>query len=252
MLDGAPSIDSVFLPLKDLARRGTNPLRLPLGSFLRKLNELLTSRKNLAEAATLLRDEQFSLRIKAIDWLLKEEIDMAARIKELEMALQSRSNDERFGVLVANMRFALHAQAEVLEAMMKADVDLSEMDSAPLAQLKDIPFSQFEMILMIGVPNQQAAHLLLGWMHASMDMEVGLLMGDAVLGDEVKATDNRLGQLNTFLVNASQTYAASARVLGLVRTTEVQPAFAAEPVPASWKRGQQRLADQGLGDWLKL
>jgi len=253
MLDGAPSIDSVFLPLKEIAMRGNSPLRVPMRSFLGKLNELLTSRKNLPEQAANLRDEQFSLRIKAITWLMKnEEIDLAEKIKQLETALKEREGDPELGVLITNMRFALHAQLETMEAMTKVGLDFSEMDAAPYEQLQDIEFSQFESVLMVGVPNQQAAHVLLGWMHASMDMEVGLLMGDSVVTAEVNITPTRLEHLNGFLVSASQNYAASARVLGIVSNAPEPIALAAEPLSASWVKGQKRLADQGLGDWLSL
>lgn len=252
MLDRTPGMDSVFLQLKDLAQQGNNPLRVPLNAFVKKVNDLLTSRKNIPEAAGLLRDEQFGLRIKAMGWLLAEQVDMAERIHALELELMDHSTDAKVSTLVANMRFALQAQGEVIETMGNAGVDIAEIDSAPLTQINGITFSQFETILSIGVPNPQAAHLLLGWMHASMDMEVGLLMGDAILNDGVKATANRMDLLNTFLVNASQTYAAGARLLGLIRTTAAPFTIAAEPVPSNWIKGQQRLADQGLGEWLSL
>lgn len=250
MFDGAPSIDSIFLPMKEMARQGNNPLRLPMRSFLNKVNDLLTSRKNLPEHAAALRDEQFSLRLKAMTWLINEDMDMAARFKELEHAWTEKEADH--AVLVANMRFALHAQMESMQAIAGPKLDLSQLDRSALDALGDLQFSQFESALMVGVPNQQAAHVLIGWLHASMDMEVALLMGDAILNEEVKATPARIVALNRFLVNASQTYAASARLLGLVRTAEAPITLAAEPIPASWAKGQKRLADQGLGDWLRL
>lgn len=156
------------------------------------------------------------------------------------------------GALVANMRFALHAQLDVLAALLASGVDPSKMDVAPLEQLGDLQFTQFESALQVGVPNQQAVHVLLGWMHASMDMEVALLMGDAVVNEEVRITPHRTDALNSFLVHAAQTYAASARLLGIVRAPQDAMAVAAEPLPASWVKGQKRLADEGLGDWLRL
>jgi hypothetical protein len=250
MLDGAPSIDSVFLPLKEMARQGNNPLRLPMRSFLGKVNALLTSRKNLPEHAAALRDEQFSLRLKAMTWLIKEDVDMAAHFKKLESAWKEKEAEH--AVLVANMRFALHAQVETMQAIAGPKLDLSQLNMAALEQLGDLQFAQFESALLLGVPNQQAAQVLLGWLHTSMDMEVALLMGDAILHGEVKATPVRIDVLNRYLVNASQTYAASARLLGLVRASEAPLTLAAEPLPTSWVKGQKRLADEGLGDWLRL
>jgi hypothetical protein len=250
MLDGAPSIDSVFLPMKEMARQGNNPLRLPMRSFLNRVNELLTSRKNLPENAATLRDVQFSLRLKAMTWLIKEDVDMAARFKKLENAWKEKEAEH--AVLVANMRFALHAQVETMQAIAGPKLDLSQLNMAALEQLGDLQFAQFESALLLGVPNQQAAHVLLGWLHASMDMEVALLMGDAILQEEVKVTPVRIDVLNRYLVNASQTYAASARLLGLVRASEAPLTLAAEPLPASWVKGQKRLADEGMGDWLRL
>ena len=250
MLDGAPNIDSVFLPLKEIARQGNNPLKQPMRSFLKKVNDLLTSRKNLPENAPALRDEQFALRIRSIEWLIEEDVDIAEAFRKVDARLQVTTTEH--GTLLANMRFALRAQLEVLGAMLSSGVDLTQMDTAPLEQLGDLQFMQFESALLVGVPNQQAAHLLLGWMHSSMDMEVALLMGDAVLTDEVSITPNRMDALNGFLVNAAQTYAASARLLGIVRDTHGAVTIAAEPLPASWVKGQKRLADEGLGDWLRL
>jgi hypothetical protein len=250
MLDGASSIDSVFLPMKEMARQGNNPLRLPMRSFLSKVNKLLTSRRNMPENAAALRDEQFSLRLKAMTWLIKEDVDMAARFKKLESAWKEKEAEH--ALLVANMRFALHAQVETMQAIVGPKLDLSQLNIAALEQLGDLQFSQFESALLLGVPNQQAAHVLLGWLHASMDMEVALLMGDAILHEEVKATPVRIVALNRYLVNASQTYAASARLLGLVRVSEAPLTIAAEPLPTSWVKGQKRLANEGLGDWLRL
>ncbi|MFZ1666755.1 MAG: hypothetical protein WAU08_15215 [Flavobacteriales bacterium] len=252
MLDGAPSIDSVFLPLKEMARKGNNTLRLPLRSFLAKVNELLASRKNLPEHGAFLRDEQFALRILAIEWIITEDIDLREHCNELDARLQEMEALERNCILLANMRFALHAQMEVFGGVIGSDVDLSNMDAAPLKQLGRIQFSQFESALLLGVPNQEAAHILLGWMHASMDMEVALLMGDAVINDEVKVSASRVDALNRFLVNATQTYAASARLLGIVPAPDMGITLAAEPLPTQWVKGQKRLADQGLGEWLSL
>ncbi len=250
MLDSAPNIDSVFLPLKEIAQEGNNPLRLPMRSFLKKVNELLTSRKNMTEHAAKLRHEQFSLRLKSMAWLINQDVDIAARFKKLESAWTGK--EKGHSVLVANMRFALHAQIEVMQAIAGPKLDLSKLDGSTLDALGNLQFSQFESALMVGVPNQQAAHVLLGWMHASMDMEVALLMGDAVVNEEVRVTPNRMDALNGFLVNASHTYAASARLLGIVRTPQDAVTIAAEPLPAYWVRGQKRLADEGLGDWLRL
>jgi len=250
MLHGAPSIDNVFLPLKEIARQGNNPLRLPMRSFLSKVGALLTSRKNLPEGAAALRDEQFSMRLKAIAWLIKEDVDIAARFKKLENAWKEKEAEH--AVLVANMRFALHAQVETMQAISGPKLDLSKLDGSALQQLGDLQFSQFEAALLFGVPNQQAAQVLLGWLHASMDVEVAVLMGDAVVNDEVKVTTHRTDTLNRYLVNAAQTYAANARLLGLVRTAEGPASIAAEPLPASWIKGQKQLADQGLGDRLRL
>ncbi len=251
MFDGAPSIDSVFLPLKEVAREPNNPLRQPMRSFLKKVNELLASRKNLPENAVALRDEQFALRIRAIQWIIAEEVDLNARCTELDARLRQLETEDGSALLV-NMRFALHAQMEVLGALISADVDPSEMDTTPFEQLGELEFSQFESVLSVGVPNQEAAHVLLGWIHSSMDMEVGLLMGDAVINEEVKVTATRIAALNRYLVNATQCYAATARLLGLVRVDETPVTIAAEPLPTAWVKGQKRLADQGLGDWLKL
>jgi hypothetical protein len=153
---------------------------------------------------------------------------------------------------VANMRFALHAQVETMQAIAGHKLDLSQLNVSALEQLGALQFTQFEAALLVGVPNQQAAQVLLGWLHASMDLEVALLMGDAVLKEELKVSPTRVDALNRFLVNASQTYAASARLLGLVRSSDTPLSIAAEPLPRSWVKGQKQLADSGLGDWLQL
>ncbi|MBS1581602.1 MAG: hypothetical protein JST66_05300 [Bacteroidetes bacterium] len=252
MLDGTPSIDNVFLPLKEIVRQGDNPLKQPMCSFLKNVNELLSGRKNLPEHAVGLRDEQFALRIRAIEWVVSENIDLGERCSALNERFQKMEAKDGRDILLANIRFALHAQLEVLKAMENSGVELSQMDTAPLEQLSGLQFSQFESALLVGVPNQQAAHILLGWMHASMDTEVALLMGDAVLNEEIRITPLRIDALNRYLVNAAQTYAASARLLGIIPSTDMSPQLAAEPLPAAWVRGQQRLADRGLGDWLRL
>lgn len=246
----APHIDSIFLALKEDARQGNHPLQERMRAFLGKVNDLLTSRKNLSEHAATLRDEQFSLRLKACVWSIKKDVNITARFDQLEHAWKGK--EAAYAVLVSNMRFALHAQVETMQAIAGPKLDLSKLDVTALEQLGGLQFTQFESALLVGVPNQQAAHVLLGWLHASMDMEVALLMGDAVLNDEVPVAATRIAALNRFLVNASQTYAASARLLGLVRTTDAPASMAAEPLPASWVKGQKQLADQGLGDWLRL
>ncbi len=250
MLASAPSIDSVFLLLKEMARQKNNPMRLPMRAFMDKVNALLASRKNLPEHAAMLRDEQFSLRLKAIVWFIKENVDITAKFKKLENAWKQK--EAEYPVLVENMRFALHAQVETMQAITGHKLDLSKLDVSALEQLGGLPFAQFESALLFGVPNQQAAQVLLGWLHASMDMEVALLMGDAVLNEELKVTPTRVDALNRFLVNASQTYAASARLLGLARASDAPLSIAAEPLPTSWVKGQKQLADRGLGHWLQL
>jgi len=252
MLHGAPTMDSIFLPLKMITRQGSNPLHRSMRAFLAKVNELLGSRKNLPEQAATLRDEQFALRIRAMRWVLAEGIDLREQVDELEARMQRSEADDEHGVLLANMRFALHAQREVLGSLKKAGADLNEVDAAPLEQLGDLQFSQFESALLVGVPNQEAAQVLLGWLHASMDMEVAMLMADAVLNNEVRITSVRMAALNRYLVNATQTYAGSARLLGVVRAPESAATLAAEPLPAAWTKSQQRMADLGLGDWLRL
>ena len=153
MLDGAPNIDSVFLPLKEIARQGNNPLKQPMRSFLKKVNDLLTSRKNLPENAPALRDEQFALRIRSIEWLIEEDVDIAEAFRKVDARLQVTTTEH--GTLLANMRFALRAQLEVLGAMLSSGVDLTQMDTAPLEQLGDLQFMQFESALLVGVPTNK-------------------------------------------------------------------------------------------------
>jgi len=252
MLASTPSMDGLCLPLKRLAYAQVHPLKKPLRAFLSKLNGALEGRTVLERATDELRPELFSFRLKAIEWLVTQgDTDLLGELGGLEKELLGKATDPARALLVDNMRFALHAQRDIIVGLERFGHSFDGIKSEQLAPLLELHYDQM-IAAFTAVPNPQAAQLLLRWMGASLRTEMGLLMGDAVLNGEVKVSNARLKDLNALLVHATQEFGAGAEIMGLTPSTRIeQPFLAAEPMPKGWAKEQKQFADLGLGDWFK-
>lgn len=252
MFTGGPSIESPILPYREWAAERGNPLQRASKAYMEQLLAVLQSRKQLPKAVAGLRAEQFALRIKALQWLAEEGFDLAEWQQRKEQELKAQEHQPGKELLVLNMRFALHAGADVVRGLKAKGVDLEHLDKAQFAAMDGISFEQFEAVITLAVPHSEAAQLILTWLYASMDMEAALLMGDVVLDDTVRISAARMEDLNAFLVPAAQTYAACARLMRLVPVNDVPVSdLVQEPVPKSYARQQQQLAELGIADWFK-
>lgn len=253
MLSATTSIEIALLPYREWAADRSNPLQRESENYMTKLLVLLESRKNLPKAVAALRDEQLGLRLKAMALLSGQKHDLKKWYLRKEKELRGHEADEGKEVLVWNMLFALDVSREVRVAAMDRDLDLEKVNSEQLAVLSGIGFEQFEAAITLGVPHAEAARTILAWLYSSFDLEVGLLMGDAVLSGDVKVSPARNEDLNAFLVPAAQTYGACARLMRLVPVNDVPfESLVQEPVPASYVREQKKLAELGIEDWFKL
>lgn len=252
MLTSAPSMDGLCLPLKRLAYAHEHPLKKPLRAFLSKLNRALEGRAGLEKATDELHPELFSLRLKAIEWLVTQrDTDLLKKLDGLEKELLAKATDASRALLVDNMRFALHSQRDFIAGLARFGHSFDGLKREHLAPLLELSLEQFTAAYS-AVPNPEAARVLLRWMSASLRTEMGLLMGDAVLNDEVGIGDARLKQLNALLVHATQEFGAGAEIMGLTPSTPIeQPFLAAEPLPRGWAKEQKQLADLGLAAWFK-
>lgn len=252
MFASAPGIESPLLPYREWAVERNNPMRPASKAFLEKLYAVLASRKQLPKAIAALRDEQFDLRMQAIQWLAREGFNLAAWQQYQEQWLEAHAHTPGRETLVLNMRFALRAAIDVMHGLRANGVDVEQLDGSQFEAMAGIGFEQFEAVITLAVPHQEAAQMILTLVYASMDMEAGLLLGAAVLDGDVRATPARVEDLNAFLVPAAQTYAACARIMQLVPVNEMPPAnLVQEPAPKAYVRQQQQEAERGIEDWFK-
>ncbi|WKZ64959.1 MAG: hypothetical protein QY325_09310 [Flavobacteriales bacterium] len=252
MFTGGPSIESPILPYREWAVERGNPLQRASKAYMEHLLAVLQSRKQLPKAVAALRNEQFALRIKALEWLAQDGFDLEEWQQRKERELKAHEHAPGLELLVLNMRFALQAGADVFRGLKAKGVDLENMDKGQVAAMDGITFEQFEAVINLAVPHGEAAHMILTWLYASMDMEAGLLMGEAVLEEDVRVSAARVEDLNAFLVPAAQTYAACARLMRLVPVNEVPAAsLVQQPAPKGYIRQQQQLAELGIADWFK-
>ena len=251
MLASAPSMDGLCLPLKRLAYVHEHPLKKPLRAFLSKLNVAFEGRTGLEKATDELHAELFSLRLKAIEWLVTQsDTDLLGKLGGLDKELLGKATDASRALLVDNMRFALQAQRDIIVGLERFGHSFDGIKREHLAPLLELHYDQM-IAAFATVPNPQAAQLLLRWMSASLRTEMGLLMGDAVLNGEAKVSDARLKQLNALLVHATQEFGAGAEIMGLTPSTPIEQPFLAEPLPKGWIKEQKQVAEAGLGDWFK-
>ncbi len=253
MLPASTSIESALLPYREWAADRGNPLQPESKSYMSKLLVLLESRKNLPKAVAALRDEQLGLRLKAMALLSGQKHDLGKWYARKEKELREHEAEVGQEILVWNMLFALDVNREVMVAVKDRGLALEKVNSDQLAVLSGIGFEQFEAVITLGVPHAEAARTVLTWLYSSFDLEVGLLMGDAVLSGDVKIGPARIEDLNAFLVPAAQTYGACARLMRLVPVNDVPfESLVQEPIPASYVREQKKLAELGIEDWFKL
>lgn len=252
MFTGGPNIESPILPYREWAVTRGNPLQRASKAYMEQLLTVLQSRKQLPKAVAGLRSEQFALRIKALYWLADDGFDLLEWQQRKEQELKVHEHAPGKELLVLNMRFALHAGADVVRGLQATGVDLEHLDKDQISAMVGISFEQFEAVITLGVPHGEAAQLILTWLYASMDMEAALLMGDVALDDTVRISAARMKDLNAFLVPAAQTYAACARLMRLVPVNDEPVAnLVQEPVPKGYARQQQQLAELGICDWFK-
>ncbi|MBL0044016.1 MAG: hypothetical protein IPP33_06310 [Flavobacteriales bacterium] len=227
-----------------------HPLKKPLRAFLSKLNVAFEGRTGLEKATDELHAELFSLRLKAIEWLVTQsDTDLLGKLGGLDKELLGKATDASRALLVDNMRFALQAQRDIIVGLERFGHSFDGIKREHLAPLLELHYDQM-IAAFATVPNPQAAQLLLRWMSASLRTEMGLLMGDAVLNGEAKVSDARLKQLNALLVHATQNSVPARRSWPYAEHT-YRATFLAEPLPKGWIKEQKQVAEAGLGDWFK-
>jgi hypothetical protein len=252
MYASAPNFDGVCLPLKRLANVPEHPLRRPLRAFMNKLNKALEGRVALEEATDPLHAELYALRLKALEWLAAQKRpDLLGKLEALEMDLLAKATDPGKALLVDNMRFAIEVQREFIAGLSRFGQPFERDLEEHLSGLRNMSLDQL-MTAYAALPNPEAARILVRWLTASLRTEAALLMGDAVLNEEVRISRARQRQLNGMLVHAAQEFGAGAQIMGLIPTVSVeQPFLAAEPLPKGWVKEQKQLADLDLSTWFK-
>lgn len=215
MLPQAPNVDGVFLALKYATPEDQlAPLREPFQALLARLNRVLEGRAGLGAATDPLHADLFALRLKAIAaWAESGEVDMRGKLDRLAHELMEKATTQERALLVRHMCFALDVQRGLVDGLDDLGVDLDQLDTKQVAPLLKLEMPTFLDVLRAHAPTPEAAVQLEKWMRASFRTELGLLMGDAVLNEEVRITASRWYQVNAFLLDAAQELKDGAQLL---------------------------------------
>lgn len=205
-MTSAPNVDGVFLALKYATPdERLIALNAPFQKVLGRLNKTLAGRAGLSAATDPLHADLFALRLQAIAaWAETGGVDMYEKLDRLAHELLEKATTHERSLLVRHMCFALDVQRDLVHRMQGMGVDLKQLSTAQVAPLLQFDLPNFLVVMRAHAPVPEAAHHLEKWMRSSLRTELGLLMGDAVLNDEIRITATRWYQVNAFLLDAAR------------------------------------------------
>ena len=212
MLTAAPNVDGVFLALKYAAPEDrVLEVQGPFEAVLDRLDRILVGRMSLGTATDPLHPVMFELRLQAVAaWAAAGGVDIEDRLERLTHELLEKATSAERSLLVRHMCFALDVQRELVHHLDELGVDLEHLDPDALGPLLKLDLDSFLELVRAQAPDPQAAVQMEKWVRASLRTELGMLMGDAVLNNEVHITAPRWYQVNAFLLNAAQELRAGA------------------------------------------
>jgi len=236
------ALDSNLPNVKEGLRREVNELLTSTVNSI-KSNEDLDSTINQALA------QVFDFRFKALSYLAENSlVHELSNIDSIYIDFNRESLAPEKQVLVKNVLFALRTTNRVLSKLMKH----KDFDITTLKEFNNVSYNQFLSIIAVTIPNQSLAQNILDFTHASLKIELILLISKNLIDGKYSMSNQSIEGLSKLISDATQDFYAYASKLGFLQKNNKNLTYLNLSDSESDVKDQKELADLGLNELVHL
>ncbi len=189
----------------------------------------------------------FNLRIKALQWLIKNKIKLTNYNSNIESIFEDFDRDERLSLLKENILFALRTQSTVKEILLKQKK--SGIFQSKEIKLEEITYEQFVFSIVYGISDDKIAQKVIAFIDTSLTIEF-LLIASFLLKD-IKVSEKVIDELSIKISEAAQNYYALAVELGIIKKKSYKAKPSGSRVSKIFLSEQTELANLGLNELIE-
>jgi hypothetical protein len=217
--------------------------------LLNRLRSDLINGKDILDSINDLTEIIFSIRIKALRWLAKQNrLNLDETLNEAEKFNQGLSNEERFELLSENIGFAIRTIRRVTKAIIKKIPSKEELQDN-FKSIPELGYWDFFDLMSIAIPNEELLEKLMEWVDSSIELEYGVLASILLLEENLNVSSRVINELAELIAFVAQNYSAYSVELGIMPMRVIKSEKAQYSIPdEAFIKEQQLLADSGLED----
>ena len=218
MLSFNYNIDAFLLPL-DAFYRGNNKQDKDLLSIVGGIETLV---KQFVERSTPIEpfvnqniDALFSIRIKSLNWLIKNDNTMGNFDAFAENALVNFKYDPNFSLLYENVFFAIRTNIRSINYLLnpsKQPHSSSALDFSRIDAIPELSLTQYLNVFTMSAPDTIAIPYT-DWLMSSLYMEFGILAAFVIHREKWSIDTAKINELAFFIADAAQTFGAVTKEL---------------------------------------
>lgn len=249
MIAAAKSYELVTLELHEHYNELDIVLQREFKELLKSIRNDLINGRDILESIDDLIEPIFSIRIKAMKWLIKKKsLSINDTIKEAEKLNFDLSNEERFELLSENIGFALRTIKRVTKAII-TQIPSSEKLRQEVKQIPDMDYWGYFDLLSMTIPNEELVEKLMELTDSSIELDYALLSALLIQDENLNVSQDTINDLAELIAFAAQNYSAYSVELGIMPMRALKPQQVQYIIPdEEFINQQQLLADSGLED----
>ena len=250
MIGTSKNFDVICLQMRNFLPRLESDMQIELKKLLNEIGTRLVSAQIAKPEIDILLKPVFNFRVKAIKWLLNEEVvDILSKIDEIYLQIEKLRQNPKLEIITENILFAVRCNQRVINSLVDRGALSTENLSIHLAQLPTITYDQFLATLAYSIPDDEAAQKMVDWVNASLYIETIILAASIIDDERLNVSDKIINELSFLIADAAQYYSALASELGFSTTLPQKMISSSFVFQQDFLNEQKYFSDLGISDF---
>lgn len=211
------NLDFVFLDLKQHSSSLDSQMLKDFKKIEKLIKNTLLSRKKIETDLLLVSPQLFSFRIKALDWLTEEKLNLDTVLDEVYPSIENLGQNPRLKKIAYHLAQALTDNRKLVSFFSETGA-LTENNFKSVSE-SNIDYETFIVALQFMPP--RISRTFLGIMNASLQIEFVSIAAVMINNDEAKCSDFKISQLLSLASKASLEYMGYVNHLLTMAQTEM-------------------------------
>ncbi len=205
MLAVAKHSDVICLYLRNSIDQLDSSLHRETSLFTETVKSVFNSGKDLKTQINSLLPTVFDLRIKALKWFSKSDLNLTELQGEVFSAFDKLVVDPRYRILGESVQFALRRNLFVVKALLNEGAIRNSVPPESLSNLPDVNYQQFLAAITFNVPDESAQKFV-DWMNASLYIELISFCAIIIYEEDLLVSDSLVKELSVLINHAGENY----------------------------------------------